>query len=110
MNSPITDEYIARKVREVAASLNYSPEALIELARAEAEHERWSVLPNFGSNPKVIAEKELEESDLTGWPDWISPLIRPGCRLENLEWPDGTIIVRILSPRNRVLAASRVSP
>lgn len=106
----ITDEDLGRKVREVAASLNYSPEALIEFARAAAEHERWSVLPNFGPHPKVIAEKELEESDLAGWPDWINPLIGPGCRLENLEWPDGTITVQILSPRGRVLAASRIPP
>lgn len=106
----ITDEDLGRKVREIASSFNYSPEALIEIARATAEHQRWSVLPNFGPHPKLIAEKELEESDLAGWPDWINPLIGPGCRLENLEWPDGTASLRILSPRGRVLAASRISP
>ena len=40
MNRPITDEDLARKVRE---------EALIELARAAAGHERWSILLNFGN-------------------------------------------------------------
>lgn len=108
MNSPSTDEDLGRIVREIAASFNYSPGALLQLAREVAERERWSVLPNCGPQPALINEKNLEESDLEGWPEWINPLIGPGCRLEHLKWPDGTVTLRILSPRGRVLTASRI--
>jgi hypothetical protein len=109
MNTPISDEDLGKKVREMAAACECTPDIFLELAKSAAEHQRWSVMPNIGPYPEVINEKELEESDLAEWPEWISPLIRPGCRLENLEWPDGTISLRILSPRGRVVAACRVT-
>lgn len=110
MNAPTSDHALGQRVRELAASLGYSPEALLQLAAA-ADYSRRSVRPNFGPQPELVAEVDLTEEDFTSWPVWSAPLISSGCRLDELQWPDGIKTVRLLSRRGLVLAAtSTASP
>ncbi len=106
MNSSTSDTELGQTLRAKAASLGYSPDALLKIAEAAADFHRWSVLPNFAPFPRLTAEQTISPEHLAGWPDWSEKLILPGSRIESLLWPDGTTAIRLLSPRGRVLAAS----
>lgn len=106
MNTSESDEELGRKMRELATELRYSPEALLALAKETVEWQSKSVLPNVAPFPKLLAEEEITPAHLEQWPEWTAPLIRAGCNMELLHWPDGTTTVRLMSPRGRVLAAA----
>ena len=110
MNSPNTDSELATALREKAAELGYSPLALLGMAEAAAAVNRWSVMPNFPPFPVVTQRSVLSEDQLDHWPEWSFCLIPPGSRMEQLDWPDGTITVRLVNPKGLVLAANVTLP
>ena len=93
-------------LRAKATALGYSPDALLALAEAFAEKKRWFILPTFAPFPEFVAEHIITPEHLEGWPDWSANLISAGSRIDMLRWPDGTVVVRLLSPRALVLAAT----
>jgi len=94
----------------MAASLGWSPDALLKIAEAAADVHRWSVMPSFTPFPQILDEAMIESEQLEGWPEWSARLIPPGCRMDRLIWPDTTSTTRLLSPRGLVLAASIEHP
>ena len=108
MNSPTTDSELALALRKKAAELGYTPLALLSLAEAAADVNRWSVMPNFPPFPQVTDEFVILDEQLCQWPEWSAALIPPGSRMERLNWPDGTNTLRLVSPRGLVLATKIV--
>ena len=105
MNSSTSDTELGRILRAKAAQLGYSPDALLSMAEAWAEWTRWSVMQNFGPHPHAILKDTIGQEHLEAWPDWSAKLISVGCKIERLEWADGRVTTRLLSPRRLVLAA-----
>ena len=110
MNSSPSDTELGQTLRAKAASLGYTPDALLALAEAAADFQRWSILPNFAPFPQLTAEQIIGPEHLDGWPDWSEKIIPRGSQLESLLWPDGTITVRLVSPHGLVLASSIERP
>lgn len=106
MNNPESDEELGRTLRALAVELRHSPAALLSLARSVVEHQNKSVFPDFAPFPKCLTEETITANHLHQWPNWTSQLIQPGCKMDQLLWPDGTTTVRLLSPRDLVLAAA----
>lgn len=110
MNSSSSDTELGRIFRTKAATLGYSPEALLTMAEAWADWTRWAVPQNFGPFPDTIIEEPIGPDHLQAWPEWSTKFISIGCKLERLEWPDGRVTTRLLSPRGLVLAAAIEPP
>lgn len=110
MNSPDNDSELGMFFRKKAAELGQSPLTLLKMAEAAALWHKWSVMPNFPPFPKEVESLVLSEVHLADWPEWSASLITPGCRIERLTWPNGTVSVRLLSPRGLVLAANILHP
>ena len=70
MNSPTTDSELALALRKKAAELGYTPLALLSLAEAAADVNRWSVMPNFPPFPQVTDEFVILDEQLCQWPEW----------------------------------------
>ncbi len=105
MNSPQSDEELGRAFRRVAASLGWSPNALLKSAEPSAYRHRWSVMPNSAPFHHVLNETIIKSEHLERWQEWSDKLIPPGCRIDRLIWPDTTSTTRLLSPKGLVLAA-----
>jgi hypothetical protein len=105
MNSPTSDTELGQMLRAKAASLGYSPNAFLNMAEEYAELTRWSVTHAFGPHPHTILEDTIGQEHLEAWPAWSAKLISVGCKIERLEWVDGRVTTRLLTPRGRVLAA-----
>ncbi len=110
MTSPQSDQELGKIFRSKAASLGYSSDALLQLAEASANFQRWTIMPNFLPWPSIELEETLGTEHLAAWPAWTAKLISPGCRIESMTWPDGTTTTRLLSSRGLVLAASIEHP
>jgi hypothetical protein len=105
MNSMHPDEELGKKLRLIANALGFSPEAFLEYAKKEAESQHYSVPQNFVPSPTCTSEFTIAREHLAEWPEWTSKLIPPGSKMEELCWPDGSIVQRLLSPRALVLAS-----
>src|ERR1044071_8493361 len=110
MNSPQSDEELGRIFRGKAESLGYSPAVLMGFAEAAAHFQRWGVMPKSPPWPRVEQQETLGSEHLAAWPEWTAKLIPPGSSIEGMTWPDGTLTIRLLCPRGRVLAASIEHP
>ena len=110
MNSSTSDTELGQMLRAKAASLGYSPDALLNMAEGLAEWTRWSVTQAFGPRPHTVLQDTISEEHLAAWPDWSAKLIFVGCKIERLEWDDGRVTTRLLTPRALVLAADIEPP
>ncbi len=86
----------------------FSPDALAKLAASAAEF-------NLLANPEIegkyalrVEEFELTEEVLGFLPDWATTLLKPGSKFERHQFPDGTVIVKLLDDQNRVIDAKKL--
>jgi hypothetical protein len=110
MNSPTSDAELGQALRTRAAACGCSPEHFLTLAQATAEWQRHAIMPTFGPFPDPILEETITRDHLNDWPEWSARLISPGCKIEQLHWPDGTVTTRLMNPRWLVLAATIDQP
>ena len=99
------DDILLKEIKAVAAEVEYSPEALIGLGRDAAIWLRHALRPDFPPFPRTIDEALVELNSCDPASDWIAKLVPPGSKWERLQWPDGSVTIRLVDPRAKVLAA-----
>ena len=110
MNPNSSDAELGQALRTRAAACGCSPEHFLTLAQATAEWQRYAIMPTFGPFPDPILEEAITRDHLNDWPEWSARLISPGCKMDQLHWPDGTVTTRLMNPRWLVLAATIDQP
>lgn len=99
------DQALLALIKTTAAEYGYSPHALLTMAASAAKWSSTAVIPNFGPSPQSIGEAEISPDILAVWPEWVAELVPPGSKWERLQWPDGSITIRLVNHQALVLAA-----
>jgi hypothetical protein len=102
------DQKLLVRLKEAAARYGFTPEALLLAGETAAEFQSFALVPIFGPFPAAVDEAPIDQEALTNWPGWVADLVPAGSKWERLHWPDGSVTVRLVNPRARVLAATRV--
>jgi len=105
-----SDKEILAATKAACKEFNCSPASLILAARDALQWSRTAVIPNFGPHPTLIDEAEISQEIMADWPDWVQDLVPAGSKWERLHWPDGSITIRLVTPRALVLAAKHFRP
>lgn len=103
-----TDQEILEAVKTAAAKFHMSALALVNLGCALAEWQKHALIAAEAPYPRVIDEAEITTEAFESWPQWVVELAPIGSKWERLHWPDGSVTIRLVTPRAFVLAAKHL--
>ena len=102
----ITDDFeLLKALKAAAQKANCSPYSLIHLGVGLAEWQRHAVTQAYGPYPHLVDQAEITLESLDAWPEWVATLAPAGSKWERLHWPDGSLTIRLVTPRALVLGA-----
>jgi hypothetical protein len=114
MNSEPTDAELGAALREAAKKTSFSPLGLLTFAGIAAEDYKRSVLPSqfftskngkFQYHAKFVCEFAFDDEIAASLPEWVTPLIGEGFKIEKWEWDDGVAVLRLLDARGLVVGS-----